>query len=75
MFGAVCGDTIGSAYEFNNTKDYNFTLFLGDSNFTDDSVMTAAVALWLINDREHTHERLEEYMVWLAEKCPCPMGG
>lgn len=75
MFGAVCGDTIGSAYEFNNTKDYNFTLFLGDSNFTDDSVMTAAVALWLINDREHTHEKLEEYMVWLAEKCPCPMGG
>ena len=75
MFGAICGDTIGSAYEFKNTKDYNFTLLLGDSNFTDDSVMSAAVALWLLNDKEHTQELLENYMVKIAEVCPCPMGG
>lgn len=75
MFGAVCGDIIGSTYEFNNTKDYNFYLFKENSNFTDDSVMTAAVALWLLNDREHSHAKLEEYMVWLAKSCPCPMGG
>lgn len=75
MFGAVCGDTIGSAYEFHNTKDYNFMLFPGDSNFTDDSVMTAAVALWLLNDKDHTHEILEKYMAKVAEVCPCPMGG
>lgn len=27
MLGAITGDTIGSVYEFRNTKDYNFELF------------------------------------------------
>lgn len=75
MFGAICGDTIGSIYEFDNTKDYYFKIFTDESNFTDDSVMTAAVALWLINDKEHTHEALERLMVHIARVCPCPMGG
>ena len=45
MFGAILGDIIGSPYEFdrgNKTKD--FRLFSGRSMFTDDSVMTIAVA-------------------------------
>ena len=75
MLGAIAGDVIGSAYEFHNTKDYNFPLFVERSNFTDDSVMTAAVALWLLNDSGHTHRLLEGYMVRMAEICPCPMGG
>ncbi|MBO6081505.1 MAG: ADP-ribosylglycohydrolase family protein [Bacteroidales bacterium] len=75
MLGAITGDTIGSAYEFHNTKDYNFTLFLSESNYTDDSVMTMAVAHWLLTDPEHTYQKLEEAMVLFAEKCPCPMGG
>ena len=44
MLGAIIGDTVGSVYEFNNTKDYNFTLFMGESGYTDDSIMTMAVA-------------------------------
>lgn len=75
MFGAICGDTIGSAYEFHNTKDYNFELLTEVSNYTDDSVMTAAIALWLLCDKDHTHEKLEQYMVKIAQVCPCPMGG
>lgn len=75
MFGAICGDTIGSSYEFHNTKDYNFKIFTERSNFTDDSVMSAAVALWLLGDENHTHEALEQYMVKIAEVCRCPMGG
>lgn len=27
MLGAIIGDIIGSTYEFDNTKDYNFELF------------------------------------------------
>lgn len=27
MLGAIVGDTVGSIYEFENTKDYNFQLF------------------------------------------------
>ncbi len=75
MLGAITGDTIGSAYEFCNTKDYNFTLFLSESAYTDDSVMTMAVAQWLLADPRHTHKKLEETMVEFAKDYPSPMGG
>ena len=75
MLGAIIGDTVGSVYEFNNTKDYNFRLFLSESAFTDDSVMTMAVAYWLLNDKAHSYQGLEDAMVLFAENCPCPMGG
>ena len=45
MYGAILGDIIGSPYEFDmggKTKD--FPLFSPDSEFTDDTVMTVAVA-------------------------------
>lgn len=75
MLGAIIGDTIGSAYEFHNTKEYDFTLFLGNSAYTDDSIMTMAVAYWLLKDKEHTYQGLEDIMVEFGHKCPCPMGG
>lgn len=43
MLGAITGDVVGPAYEFHNTKNTGFKLFLGVSSFTDDSVMTAAI--------------------------------
>ena len=75
MLGAIIGDTVGSIYEFHNTKDYDFTLFTSESGYTDDSVMTMAVARWLLADPEHTYQKLEDTMVEFAEQCPCPMGG
>ena len=75
MFGAISGDTVGSAYEFNNTKDYNFSLFTGESSFTDDSVMTMAVADWLLTDQGHSYQGLEDSIVRFANDFPCPMGG
>ena len=75
MLGAIIGDTVGSVYEFHNTKDYDFTLFNAESGYTDDSVMTMAVARWLLTDSEHTYQKLEDTMVEFAEQCPCPMGG
>ena len=53
MLGAIIGDTIGSVYEFHNTKDYNFKMFLPESIYTDDSVMTMAVASWLLSHPCH----------------------
>ena len=46
MLGAIVGDVVGSPYEFdwNNVKTTNFPLFSKGSKFTDDSVMTLAVA-------------------------------
>ena len=45
MYGAILGDIIGSPYEFDRgNKSKDFPLFSPDSAFTDDSVMTLAVA-------------------------------
>lgn len=48
MLGAIIGDIVGSKYEFNNIKTKEFELFDKDCFFTDDSVMTLAVAKSLL---------------------------
>lgn len=49
MLGAIIGDVVGSRFEFNNIKTKKFELVTDNSKFTDDSVMTVAVADVLIN--------------------------
>ena len=51
MYGAILGDIIGSPYEFdfNNYKSKDFPLFCRHSEFTDDTVMTLAVAKALLD--------------------------
>lgn len=44
MFGAILGDVIGSAYEFNPVNNVYFNAFNKSATFTDDSVMTLATA-------------------------------
>jgi ADP-ribosylglycohydrolase len=44
MLGAIAGDIIGSVYEFDPIKTEDFPLFGADCRFTDDTVMTVAVA-------------------------------
>ena len=45
MYGAILGDIIGSPYEFDGgNKSKDFPLFSEASEFTDDTVMTLAVA-------------------------------
>ena len=45
MYGAILGDIIGSPYEFDmGNKSKEFPLFSNNSTFTDDTVMTVAVA-------------------------------
>ena len=45
MYGAILGDIIGSPYEFDcGNKSKEFPLFVKNSVFTDDTVMTVAVA-------------------------------
>ena len=75
MLGAIIGDMAGSIYEFANTKRTDFPFFSERSNYTDDSIMTLAVAEWLLTDSQHTHESLERIMVRYAEEYPYPMGG
>ncbi len=51
MFGAVIGDIIGSAYEFNNVKTKDFPLWTKASHITDDTVCTIAVADSILNHK------------------------
>ena len=49
MLGAIAGDVLGSIHEFHPIKTKNFDLLNSECVFTDDSVMTAAVADSLMN--------------------------
>lgn len=51
MFGAFIGDIVGSKYEFNNIKTKDFPLFSQGCDFTDDTIMTVAVAKSIMQSR------------------------
>lgn len=64
MIGAILGDIIGSPYEFGpKCKTKNFPLFNSHSTFTDDSVMTIAVADALINSKGKTDEETKNNLI------------
>lgn len=72
MLGAIVGDIIGSAYEFTEQKRYDFELLPQGSRFTDDSVMTIAVAYWLAHYDENglTDAQLIATMQGVGRKYP-----
>lgn len=57
MLGAITGDIVGSIWEFNDIKTKQFDLFTDKNYFTDDTVMTLAVAETLMNGG-----KLEDYI-------------
>ena len=60
MIGALMGDMIGAPYEFDRgRKTKDFTLFAG-AQFTDDSVMTVAVAEALMDARGGDDDAVRE---------------
>ena len=48
MYGALIGDIIGSAYEFNNVKTKEFSFFDKKTRFTDDSILTLAISNYFL---------------------------
>ena len=70
MLGALIGDTVGSIYEFCNIKTIDFPLFSDGSSFTDDSVMTIAVADWLLHDPVRSQQGLEDSLVKWGHRYP-----
>lgn len=87
MFGAICGDVLGSTYEWHNIK-YCPTieeLLSRASFFTDDSVMTIAVALgisdiintlpksWMNDNRckQNVMESIKQRMIEFGKLYPC----
>lgn len=80
MIGAIIGDIVGSAFEFHNIKTKKFPLFNKLSTFTDDTVVTCAVAESLMRSAENGYKDLEEVAVKtfheIGRKYPtCGFGG
>jgi len=84
MYGAMIGDIIGSRYEFDNIKTKDFPLFSKGCDFTDDTIMTVAMAKALLKSRAEQHTRgsaakpfraiLIEEMQALGNRYPHPTG-
>jgi ADP-ribosylglycohydrolase len=84
MIGAIAGDIIGSVYEFNQIKTKEFPLFVERSHFTDDSVLTAAVADAILSGRSYKESMLDigrrypdsgyggSFIGWLFSENPQP---
>lgn len=60
MLGAVAGDIIGSVYEGQPIKTAEFPLFQESSRFTDDTVLTLAVADAILEERKYG-QKLKQY--------------
>ena len=64
MYGAILGDMIGAPYEFDmGKKTKEFPLFCAESRFTDDSVMTIAVAEALLDKQFQDDEAIKAGLV------------
>lgn len=55
MIGSITGDIIGSAFEQKPVKTTDFPLFSAGSHFTDDTVLTAAVAYSILNQVDYAN--------------------
>lgn len=74
MLGAIIGDIVGSRFEFNPTNDYNFELFNGDCNFTDDTICTVAIADALLHKESASIDYGKSLHDW-CRRFPHPKGG
>ena len=69
MLGAILGDMIGAPYEFDRSpKTKEFPLFSSGSRFTDDSVMTIAVAEALMDTLGRTDDEIRSALVSSMQK-------
>lgn len=90
ILGAICGDIIGSTREHYPIKTKDFSLFVTKSQFTDDTVMTLAIAKWLCEDKASTDVLIKNlkyfgnlypnvgygssFMDWIFQESPEPYG-
>lgn len=67
MLGAIIGDIVGSVYEWNNVKTKEFELFQDYGFYTDDTVMTLAVATalkkWHCSAQNGDIEQLKQVLI------------
>jgi ADP-ribosylglycohydrolase len=61
VLGAITGDVIGSVFEWDNVKSKDFQLFSPDSCFTDDTVLTVALAEAILEGTDYAEVMREYY--------------
>ena len=61
MLGAITGDIVGSIYEWENIKTKDFPLFTERNFFTDDSVLTVALADAILHNSDFDRVMREYY--------------
>ncbi len=64
MIGAIAGDIIGSVYEWDNIKTKEFPLFTKDCKFTDDSILTIALADSILTETSYTENLKKFYKLY-----------
>lgn len=74
LMGAILGDIAGSIYEFDPHKSTDINIQDKRMDYTDDTIMTIAVADWILNDKLHTEKGLVERMQQWGRRYPHPMG-
>jgi ADP-ribosylglycohydrolase len=86
LVGSLAGDIIGSVYEYCNIKTKDFLLFNKECSFTDDTVLTIAVADAILNNLNfaqtfHRYGNVYKdrgyglsFMRWLKSDNPKPYG-
>ena len=74
LISAILGDIAGSIFEFNPHKSVDINLHDNRMDFTDDTIMTIAVADWILNDKKLTKIGLAHKMQEWGRKYPNPMG-
>ena len=67
MYGSVIGDIIGSTYELHNVKSENIDLFPAGSAFTDDTVLSVAVAEKILNEQQSQTGFKKSYALWFKQ--------
>ena len=67
MIGAIAGDIVGSVYEFHNIKTKDFPLFTDQCFFTDDSVLTIALADTLLTGKPYV-QNLKTFYRWYPDR-------
>lgn len=79
MLGAIIGDVVGSAHEFENDVKKDFTFFDAEGTFTDDTVTSIAVAKALIEclpidysveGLEKVSQKTKEHLLKMFERYP-----
>lgn len=68
MKGAIIGDIVGSIYEFDNLKSKDFELFKPECEFTDDTVLTVAVAEALLKYSPENETEFKENLIDIFHK-------